>query len=129
VARQEAAPIAVPVATLLSLFPKLEDVLGLTPEDLVGVIIELMPPLLQNGLFNPVALLGQVYQPVGPSYPPGSRRTIELAVAEAISWLVTEGIRVPDPGQPSPGFQARADNLMDALGHRIESGQPSRKAR
>jgi Protein of unknown function (Hypoth_ymh) len=90
--------------TLLSLFPKPEDVLVLTPEDFGGVIVELMPPLLQNGMFNPAALLAQVYQVVGPSYPPGSTRAVELAVAEAISWLVTEGLLVPDPGQPSPGF-------------------------
>jgi hypothetical protein len=90
--------------TLLSLFPKPDDVLALTPEDFGGVIIELMPPLLQNGMFNPAALIAQVYQFVGPSYPPGSRRAVELAIAEAISWLVTQGLLVPDPGQPSPGF-------------------------
>jgi hypothetical protein len=90
--------------TLLSLFPKPEDVLALTPEDFGGVIVELMPPLLQNGKFNPAALTAQVYQPFGPSYTPGSSRAVELAIAEAISWLVTEGILVPDPGQPSPGF-------------------------
>jgi hypothetical protein len=44
--------------TLLSLFPKPEDVLALTPEDFGGVIIELIPPLLQNGMFNPATLLG-----------------------------------------------------------------------
>jgi hypothetical protein len=71
-------------ATLLSLFPKPDDVLALTPEDFGGVIIELMPPLLQNGMFNPAALLAQAYQTVGPSYAPGSRRPVELAVAEAI---------------------------------------------
>jgi hypothetical protein len=100
--------------TLLSLFPKPEDVLALTPEDFGGVIIELMPPLLQNGLFNPAALIAQAYQLVGASYPPGSRREIELAVAEAISWLITQGLLVPDPGQPSPGFYVptrRAQNL------------------
>jgi hypothetical protein len=102
------------VATLLSLFPKPEDVLALTSEDLGGVIIELMPPLLQNGMFNPAALLAQVYQIVGPSYPPGSKRAVELAVAEAISWLTTEGLLISDPGQPSPGFYVptrRAQNL------------------
>jgi hypothetical protein len=91
-------------ASLLSLFPKPEDMLALTPEDFGGVIIELMPPLLQNGLFNPAALIAQAYQLVGPSYPPGSRRAVELAVAEGISWLITQGLLVPDPGQPSPGF-------------------------
>lgn len=104
--------------TLLSLFPKPEDVLALTPEDFGGVIVELVPPLLQNGMFNPAALLAQVYQISGPSYPPGSRRAIELAVAEAISWLVTQGLLVPDPGQPSPGFYVptrRAQSLKTRI--------------
>jgi Protein of unknown function (Hypoth_ymh) len=103
-AGQEAAQIAMAAVTLLSLFAKPEDVLALTPEDFGGVIFELMPPLLQNGMFNPAALTAQAYQAVGPSYPPGSRRTVELAIAEAISWLITQGLLVPDPGQPSPGF-------------------------
>ena len=93
-----------PNLSLLSLFPTPDDVLALTPEDLGGVIIELMPPLLQNGLFNPAALIGQAYHLSGPSYPPGSKRDIELAVAEAISWLITQGLLVADPGQPAPGF-------------------------
>lgn len=91
-------------ATLLSLFPKPEDALALTPEDFGGVIIELMPPLLQNGMFNPATLIAPAYEPVGPSYPSASRRAVELAVAEAISWLIQEGLLIPDPGQPSPGF-------------------------
>src|SRR5262249_17243429 len=60
--------------TLLSFFPKPEDALALTPEDFGGVIIELMPPLLQNGMFNPAALLEQAYQLTGPSYPPGTKK-------------------------------------------------------
>jgi hypothetical protein len=42
-----------PAVTLLSLFSVPQDVLALTAEDFGGVIIELMPPLLQNGLFSP----------------------------------------------------------------------------
>jgi hypothetical protein len=96
--------MAVAPVTLLSLFPKPEDVLALTPEDLGGVIIELMPPLLQNGLFSPASLVAQVYQPVHSPYAVGSMRAVQIAVAEAISWLVTEGLLVSDPGQPSAGF-------------------------
>jgi Protein of unknown function (Hypoth_ymh) len=93
-----------PAPTLLSIFPKPDDLLALTPEDLGGVIIELMPPLLQNGLFNPGALTASVFQLVGPSYPPGSKRNVELVIAEALSWLAVQGLLIPDPGQPSPGF-------------------------
>lgn len=88
------------VPTLLSLFPKPEDLLALTPKDFGGVIIEVMPALLQNGMFNPAALTASFFQIVGPSYPPGSKRAVELVIAEALSWLVTQGILVPDPGSP-----------------------------
>jgi hypothetical protein len=100
--------------TLLSLFPSHEDLLALAPEDLGGVIMELMLGLLQNGMFNPATLSAQVFQVVGPSYPPGVRRAVDLAIAEAMSWLITQGLLVPDPGQPSPGFYVptrRAQNL------------------
>lgn len=89
---------------LTSLFPKPDDLLALTPEDFGGVIIELMPPLLQNGLFNPATLVDPLYQPPNPPYPIGSMRQVQVAVAEAISWLVTEGLLVCDPGQPSHAF-------------------------
>ncbi len=83
-----------------------------------------MTPLLQNGIFNPAALLAQVYQVFGPSYPPGSTRAVELAAAEAMSWLVTQGLLVPYPGQPSPGFYVptrRAQSLKGS-GSNVRGG-------
>jgi hypothetical protein len=63
-----------------------------------------MPPLLQNGMFNPAALHAQVFRVVGASYPPGASRNVNIAVAEALSWLVTQGLLVVDPEQPSASF-------------------------
>jgi hypothetical protein len=55
--------------TLISLFPKAEELLELTPEDLGGVIIELMPSILQSGgMFQHAHLMAQVSQPFEPSY-------------------------------------------------------------
>jgi hypothetical protein len=93
-----------PPPTLASLFPKPEDVLALAPEDFGGVIFELMPPLLQNSLFNPATLIDHLYRPPNAPYPIASMRDIHLAVAEAVSWLVSEGLLVCDPGQPSNAF-------------------------
>jgi hypothetical protein len=90
--------------TLPLLFPAPEDVLALTPEDFGGIIIELIPGVLQNGLFNPASLIAQAYQTPKPAYPIGSMRAIQLAIAEALAWLVSEGLLITDPGQPSPGF-------------------------
>jgi len=55
--------------SFLSLFPTPQNLLALTPEDLGGAIIEVVPPLIQNGMFNIHSLLNPLYQPRGPSYP------------------------------------------------------------
>jgi uncharacterized protein (TIGR02391 family) len=86
--------------TLISIFPNSKDLLALAPEDLGGVIMELMPGILQSGIFSIGALTTPLFQPFPPNYPPGEQRQIELALAEALSWLVTQGLLVIDPVQP-----------------------------
>jgi len=90
-----------PAPSLLSLFPQRRDLLALTPEDLGGVIIEALPPLIQNGRFTIDHLVNPLYQIVGPSYPAGTQDSVCLAIAESISWLITQGLIVIDPGQPT----------------------------
>jgi Protein of unknown function (Hypoth_ymh) len=89
--------------TLISLFPKRQDLLALAPEDLGGVIIEIVPPLLQNGSFTIHALIGQCYPQFGPAYQ-GTDREVALALAEALSWLLSQGLLVLDPGQVGPFY-------------------------
>ena len=50
-----------PAPSLLSLFPQPQDLLALTPEDLGGVIVEAVPPLIQNGMFTIDSLLNPLY--------------------------------------------------------------------
>ena len=83
-------------------FPS-RDVLAFTPEDFGGVIIELMPPLLQNGLFNPAAPIAQVTK--------WQDRPIRLVKAlgrarygRSHFMVGRPGLLVPDPVQPSSGF-------------------------
>lgn len=104
--------------SLLSLFPTSQDLLALTPEDLGGAIIEGVPPLIQNGLFNIHSFLYPLYEPAVPSYPRETRRPVMLAFAEALSWLTTQGLVVNDPDQPgsfyrmtrrAAGLRTRAD--------------------
>jgi hypothetical protein len=53
-------------------------------------------------LFNPANLTYPLqYDSL---YKAANLRAINLAVAEAIWWLVMQGLLVPDPAQPSPGF-------------------------
>lgn len=93
-----------PAQTLLTVFPKAEDLLATPAEDLGAILIELIPPIMQNGLFNPSALIAQLYQAVGPSYPPGTHRAVIRVLTEAIAWLVNVGLLAPDMEQPGPGF-------------------------
>ncbi len=91
--------------SFLSLFPTPQNLLALTPEDLGGAIIEVVPPLIQNGMFNIHSLLNPLYQPRGPSYPPESRRPVMIAFTEALSWLITHGLIVIDPEQPAVWYR------------------------
>jgi hypothetical protein len=90
--------------TLLSIFPQSESLLALEPEELGGVILELTPGILQNGMFSFGALTAPLFPAFGAGYPPGQSRAVELAIAEGLSWLVSQGLLVIDPGQPAPWY-------------------------
>jgi uncharacterized protein (TIGR02391 family) len=85
--------------SLLSIFPTPNDLLAVTPEDLGGVVIEVAPSVMQQGRFTIDHLLKQVYQVVGPSYPQGTGESVANALAEAVSWLLAQGLLIIDPGQ------------------------------
>jgi hypothetical protein len=87
------------INSLLSVFPTIQDLTSVEPEDLGAVIIEIAPSLMQNGMFNVHSLLAQVYQQVGPSYPKGTKAQASLRIAEALSWLTSQGLIVIDPEQ------------------------------
>jgi uncharacterized protein (TIGR02391 family) len=91
--------------TLLTIFPDPQDLLALEPEDLGGVILEIAPGVMQNGMFNVMSLLAQVSNVVGPSYPPGMRRPVTNALAEALSRLVSFGLLIEDPEQPATWYR------------------------
>jgi hypothetical protein len=89
-----------PATSLLSVFPKHTDLLALTPEDLGGAIIEVIPALVAQGrIFNINSLSDQLYPQFGPSYPSDERRNIVLALAEALSLLESQGLVIADPEQ------------------------------
>jgi hypothetical protein len=51
--------------TLLSMFPNLDDLLSLPPEELGRVILEIASGVMQNGMFNMAGLLAPLFRPVG----------------------------------------------------------------
>ena len=65
--------------SLLSLFPTPQNLLALTPEDLSGSIIEVVPQFILNGQFNNLSL----YKSHAISHPPDTRLPVMLAFAEA----------------------------------------------
>jgi hypothetical protein len=86
--------------TLHSIFPKSEDLVALEPEDLAGVLLEVVPGVMQNGRFAISHLVDPLFPPtIGETYPYGVHRPVELAIAEAVSWLVSQGLLVIDPSQ------------------------------
>ena len=86
---------------LLDVFPNVDDLLALSAEDLAGILIEIIPDYLQNGIFNLEYLKSSIYKPFGPSYPATSQRQVTLALAEALSWLTVQGLLILDPNQPT----------------------------
>jgi Protein of unknown function (Hypoth_ymh) len=85
--------------TLLAIFPTPNDMLALEPEELAGVLLEVIPAVLQSGRFHIQHLTGPLYSTAGGPYQ-HTVRPAELAIAEALSWLEHQGLVVVDPGQP-----------------------------
>jgi uncharacterized protein (TIGR02391 family) len=90
--------------TLLTVFPEPKDLLALEPEELAGVLVEIIPGVSQSAGFMIDALLAQIFRSHGGSYPPGAQGEIAQALAEALSWLETQGIVVRNPSQPAAWY-------------------------
>jgi hypothetical protein len=91
--------------TLTSIFPNPNDLLALEPEELGGVVLEIAPGVIQNGMFNHHSLTAQLFQGGGNSYSHGMHRPVVLALAEALSWLVSQGLLIIDPDQPAQWYR------------------------
>jgi hypothetical protein len=107
--------------SLLAVFPTLQDLANVSPEDLGAVIVELAPGMMQNGMFNIDSLTGQLYQQVGPSYARGTQRQASNIPAEALSWLTSQGLLLVDPEQP--------DDLVSPYAASFISPDSSRRRR
>jgi uncharacterized protein (TIGR02391 family) len=111
------------VPTLLTTLPRPDDLLALMPEELAGILIEIIPRVSQRSGFLIDHFIEQLF-PLHGGYPPQSRDAIAVALAEALSWLVTQGIIVRNPNQPADwylltkrGQQLRSRTDLDAFRH------------
>ncbi|MGH6678385.1 MAG: hypothetical protein ACREDL_05500, partial [Bradyrhizobium sp.] len=102
--------------TLLTILPDPKDVLALEPEDLGGIILEIAPGIMQNGMFAHGYLMAQLFDGFGrPTYPANYREPVANALAEALSRLLTFGLLIEDPGQPARWYRPtrRAQSLKN----------------
>jgi Protein of unknown function (Hypoth_ymh) len=88
--------------SLLSLFPNSRDLLALSPEELGGILLELVPHVAQrDGKFLIDSVIDPLFPLQGGGYTSGVRRQVILAIAEARSWLESQGLVIYDPEQPA----------------------------
>lgn len=86
------------MSALSSAIPNPNDVLAMGPEDLAGILIEIVAHAL-GSRFLATSFTDQS-APYTREYAPAVQEQVLLAVAEAMSWMETQGIIVRDPGQP-----------------------------
>jgi Protein of unknown function (Hypoth_ymh) len=91
--------------TLLTIFPNPADILALEPEDLGGIVLEIAPSVMQNGMFNINSLIYPLYPGPPTSYAQEVRRPVTIALAEATSWLVRSGLLIEEPDQPARWYR------------------------
>lgn len=80
------------------IFSEPVDLLRLEPEELAGVLMEAIPSVMQQGMFHIQSLVHQLYQNERGDFRLQGEE-VELALAEAMSWLMTQGLVVKKPGQ------------------------------
>jgi hypothetical protein len=90
------------MATLTQLLPTADLLLQLAPEELGGVIIEVVAGggmIDGQGCVHPARIADAGEMNAAAGYPAGSRAQVEHAFAEAWHWLLNEGLLMPAPGQ------------------------------
>jgi uncharacterized protein (TIGR02391 family) len=87
-------------SVLSTIFPEPKDFFALEPEDLAGILVELIPGVSQEpGGFMLENFMTPMFPPEGSGYPPAAQGEVAVALAEAMSWLETQGIIVRNPNQ------------------------------
>jgi uncharacterized protein (TIGR02391 family) len=89
---------------LLSALPDAETLLSLAPEELAGLLLQLLPRLEQNGLVHQDAVsdaifnAGAFHSEAEQKFPSRRKKETELALSEAMNWLRSQTLVVPAPG-------------------------------
>ena len=86
---------------LLRILPEPGLLLALEPEELAGILLETYPTLAQSAGIGFEGLMAQFFMVQPGGYDPGYQNSVGLALAEALSWLVAEGLMMLNPYQPA----------------------------
>lgn len=90
--------------SLLTIIPEPKNLLALEPEELAGILVEIIPSVSQNSGFLINSFLEQLSPTHDGGYPPATHAQAAVALAEAMSWLETQGIIVRNPNQPAEWY-------------------------
>jgi uncharacterized protein (TIGR02391 family) len=88
------------MATVITLFPDVNVLIALAPEELAEAILQLANEHKQNNLIHLQALTSQINGNPGinDGYPQDRRTEVDQALAEAWNWLFVNGLLIPEPG-------------------------------
>lgn len=84
---------------LREIFPDASVLLALAPEELAGPVLEVSHVAKQNGCFQIGDFTYPLFRAAGQTWPSASETQVELAITEALIWLLTAGFIIPDPRQ------------------------------
>jgi len=87
------------MARLEDFFSTPANLLRLEPEELAGVLMEVIPAFVHNDIFGWQQITTPVFESPGTTWDRNQKTPVDLAVAEAINWLRAQGLVMSDPGQ------------------------------
>lgn len=89
---------------LADIFSEASQILEPEPEELASTLLQTLPPE-PGAKFCLPQFLDQLYSVSGGGLPHHTRNDVEVALAEAIEWLRSQGLVIRDPGQSPQWFQ------------------------
>lgn len=108
--------------SIADLFPDVETVLDLEPEELGAAILELWPQIAdRSGKAHFNQFIDPIYALNRPEiYPQGSQDRVVVVLAEAWQWLEHEGLILDEPTQSMPSTWYRRTRKGEKLKSRVD---------
>ena len=105
-----------PAGTLLTVFPDVDALLALEPEELAPIVLRLARERHGSGAIHVSGVIeGMHPRHGGQGYPQEKRRAVEQTVEEAWNWLKVQGIIVPESGSNGANGWHRVSRRGESL--------------